>query len=253
MKRWLYIGGAFLILALIVFYFLYSSLDSIVKAAVEKYGSEITQAAVRLNSVKIELASGKGALRGLTVANPAGFKTDRAFSLGEISVQLDAASVMKDTVIIKEISISAPEVTYEFGLKGSNIDALKRNVDAYVARGKEQSGKGASPKDEGRGGKKLVVEHLYVRNGKVNISAPELQGKTASAALPDIHLADIGKKSDGATAGELAEQVLGAMGRGAANAAVSSEIGKMIGSAKLGIIGEKAKERGGALQKFFGK
>ena len=120
-------------------------------------------------------------------------------------------------------------------------------------RGKEQSGKGASPKDEGRGGKKLVVEHLYVRNGKVNISAPELQGKTASAALPDIHLADIGKKSDGATAGELAEQVLGAMGRGAANAAVSSEIGKMIGSAKLGIIGEKAKERGGALQKFFGK
>ena len=253
MKRLLYIGGAVLILAVILLYFLYSSLDSIVKAAVEKYGSEITQATVRLNSVRIELASGKGALRGLTVGNPPGFKTDRALSLGEISLQLDASSVMKDTVVIKEISISAPEVTYEFGLKGNNIDALKRNVDAYLARGKEPSGKAASPKDEGKEGKKLIVEQLYIRNGKVNVSATELQGKTASVPLPDIRLVDIGKKSGGATAGELAEQVLAAIGRGAANAAVSSEIGKMIGSAKLGVIGEKAKESGGALQKFFGK
>jgi hypothetical protein len=68
MKRRLYIGGGvvlgILILIAIGLYFLLSSLDSIVKAAVEKYGSEMTQATVRLNDVKIELTSGKGACRG---------------------------------------------------------------------------------------------------------------------------------------------------------------------------------------------
>ncbi len=127
MKRWLYISGGAIILVLVLItiglYIVYSSLDHIAKAAVEKYGSDMTQATVRLNSAKIELSSGNGALRGLTVGNPRGFKSERAFSLGEISLRLDVGSVMKDPVVIKEISITAPEVTYEFGLEGSNIDA----------------------------------------------------------------------------------------------------------------------------------
>ena len=35
MKRWLYIGGVILVLLVIGLYYLYSSLNSIVKAAVE--------------------------------------------------------------------------------------------------------------------------------------------------------------------------------------------------------------------------
>jgi hypothetical protein len=176
MKRWLYIGGgavlAILILVAIGVYFPLSSLDSIVKAGVEKYGSDMTQVTVKLDDVKIELTSGKGALRGLTVGNPPGFKSDRALSLGEIGLQLDTGSVTKDTIVIKEISITAPEVTYEFGLKGSNLDALKRNVDAYSAQGKDK-GK-AADSATGEDGKKMVIEHLYVRNGKVNVSATEI-------------------------------------------------------------------------------
>jgi hypothetical protein len=263
MKRWLYIGGgvilAILILIAIGVYFLVSSLDSIVKAAVEKYGSEMTQATVKLSDVKIELTSGKGALRGLTVGNPSGFKSTRALSLGEISVSLDTGSVTKDTVVIKEISITAPEVTYEFGLKGSNLDALKKNIDAYTALGKDKSEPAASAKSGGEGGKKLVIEQLYIRNGKVNVSATELQGKTASASLPDIHLTDIGKKSGGATAGEVAEQVLNAIGRGATRAAATTDVAGLLEKAKggaagvPGAVGEAAKEGGAGLKKLFGK
>jgi len=261
MKRWLYIGGGafavILILVAIGAYYLFSSLDAIVKAAVEKYGSEMTRAAVKLNDVEIEIASGKGTLRGLSVGNPSGFKSERALSLGEISLQLDVGTVTKNTVVIKEISIAAPEVTYEFSLKGSNLDALKRNVDAYSGEGKEKSK--AAGGEKGGEGKKLVIEHLYVRNGKVNISAPELQGKTASVALPDIHLTDIGKKSGGATAGEVGEQVLGAFSRGAARAAATTDIGGLIEKAKGGAagipdaLGGAAKESGAGLKKLFGK
>jgi hypothetical protein len=259
MKRWLYIGGGvvlgILILVAIGLYFLLSSLDSIVKAAVEKSGSDMTQATVRLNDVEIEMTSGKGALRGLTVGNPPGFKSERALSLGEIALQLDVGSVTKDPVVIKEISIAAPEVTYEFSLKESNFDALKQNVDAYGAQGK---GKAAKKKTD-EAGKKLVIEHLYIRNGKVNVSVTELQGKTASTSLPDIHLTDIGKKTGGATAAEVAEQVLAAIGQGAARAAATTDIGGLLDKPKggaagvAGTLGEAAKEGATGLKGLFGK
>jgi hypothetical protein len=155
-------------------YFLLSSLDSIVKAAVENYGSEMTQARVQVDDVEIELTSGKGALRGMTVGNPPGFKSERALGLAQIGLQLDVGSVAKDTVLIKEITITAPEVSYEFALKGSNLEALKQNVDAYSAQGRDKS-KAAEKTDEE--GKKLIVEHLYIRDGKVNVSATDLQVK----------------------------------------------------------------------------
>ncbi len=79
-------------------------------------------------------------------------------------------------------------------------------MDAYTAQGKDKSKGAESPKESRKEGKKLIVERLNIRNGKVKVSATELEGKTASAALPDIRLTDIGKKSGGATAGELADR-----------------------------------------------
>jgi hypothetical protein len=177
-------------------------------------------------------------------------------SLGEIGLQLDVGSVTKDTVVIKEISISAPEVTYEFGLKVSNLDALKQNVDAYGAKGKDKSKPADSEKKTDEEGKKMVVEHLYVRNGKVNVSATELRGKTASASLTDIHLTDIGKKTGGATAGEVAEQVLAAISREAARAAAKTEIAGLVDKAKggaAGALGGVTKEAPSGLKGLFGK
>jgi hypothetical protein len=259
MKRWLFIGGGvvlgILILIGIGLYFLLSSLDSIVKAAVEKSGSEMTQATVKLDEVKIELTSGQGALRGLTVGNPSGFKSDRALSLGELGLQLDTGSVTTDTIVIKEISITAPEANYEFGLKGSNLDALKQNVDAYGAQGKDKSkpADSAKPGDEG---KKLIIENLYIRKGNVNVSSTEFQDKTASASLPEIHLTGIGKKTGGATAAEVAEQVLTAITREAARAAATTDIGGLIDKAKgsaAGALGGATKEGASGLKGLFGK
>lgn len=251
MKRWLYIGGVLLVLIAIGMYLLFSSLNSIVKAAVEKIGSDVTQVQVQLKEVNIELSSGKGALRGLTVGNPPGFKTERALSLGEISLQIDPGSVIQETVVIKEIVIGAPEITYELGDQGSNFDALKRNIDAYTGKGKDKGKVPKSADDGSGGGKKLVVEHLYVRNGKVNINATVLQGKSLSAALPDIHLTNIGKQKGGATAGELAQQVLAAIGQGATKVVTSPDISKLVGSTRAGAADVKGIGEG--LKKLFGK
>lgn len=203
MKRWIIIGGVVLVAVIaLVVYTVFTSLDSIIKAAIEKYGTEITQTTVRLNRVKISLTDGEGALRGLSVGNPTGFQTDHSFELGEIKVALDIGTITADPVVIKEILIDKPVVTYELGPKGSNLDAIQRNVQAYMGPG------GDGSKADAGEGPKLVIENLYVKGGKVNVRATVLKGQELSATLPDVHIRDIGKGKGGASAGEVAKRIM---------------------------------------------
>ena len=192
-------------------YYVYASLDSLIQEAVEKYGSEITQAEVRLDRAELDPISGNGALRGLKVGNPEGFETPSVLELGAFSIELDMATILGDPVVIKEIVIDKPKVTYELNATGSNVAAIQKNADDYMAKhGLGQEG----------GGPKLVIENLYIRNGTVRVSAGILQGKTLSASLPDIHLTDIGKETGGASPAEVAERIIKSLS-GAATAAVA--------------------------------
>ena len=62
MKKILIGAGVVIAVLAIVVYVVVSQSGSIIKAAVEKYGSEITQAKVTLNEVDLSLTSGKGTL-----------------------------------------------------------------------------------------------------------------------------------------------------------------------------------------------
>ena len=66
-------------------YYVLSSLDGMVKTAIETYGSQATETTVLVDSVQIVLKDGSGAIRGLTVGNPQGFATPQAFSLGQVA------------------------------------------------------------------------------------------------------------------------------------------------------------------------
>ena len=204
MKRMVGIGGGLLIVVFIAVFFLYSSLDTIITSAIEKFGSEITQTQVTLKETKISATDGKGALRGFRMTNPENFKTENSVEFDEISIALDIKTITEDTIVVKDITISGPRITYEHSTNGSNIDAIKKNVDSYLGTGKGSSEK----KSGGEGGKKLIVEKLSILNGKANVSASILQGKTMSVDLPNIVLKDIGKSKGGATPGEVASKVI---------------------------------------------
>lgn len=210
MKRFV-MGLAVLVVILVVgVLVLYSSLGAIITKAVNTQGPEIVQAPVDLKETEIDATSGKGTLRSLVIGNPEGFETESFFKMDEIQITLDTDSITSDTVIIKEIFIQAPEVTYELGENGSNIDAIQRNINAFV---KKHGGSSASREKsaEKENGIKLIIEHVYVKNGKVNISATLLGGKALTVPLPDLHLKDIGKKDKGVTPGEAVQSVIKAL------------------------------------------
>lgn len=203
------------VVAIGVFVFL-GNLNDIVRAAVEKVGSDMTQTNVTLNEVDIELTSGRGALRGFRVTNPSGFSDDDAFKFDEVSVAIDIASVNSDPVIIKEVVIAGPEVLYEFGKEGgSNLDRINRNVQSRVGGGGSSSGGGDAPN--------IVIEKLVLRNGKVAVIAPLLNERLA-VPMPTIELTGIGKDGQGATPEEIADQVVDAILKGAQNAVAQARI-----------------------------
>ena len=248
MKKGLLIGiGGVAVLIVAVVIFFISSIDSIIKQVVEEVGSKTTKTEVSLSAASVSLSDGRAALRGLTVGNPAGFKTDSAFSLGEISVTLDAANTTDKQIVIKEIAINAPQVTYEIGSNGSNIDAIQKNVES--ATGGSSGGSSAKSGDEGP---KLIIDNLYVRSGKIRVSAPLMGGKTMDASLPTIHLKDIGRDKGGASPAEVAQQVIAKLTSGVGNviggldlSSITDVAGKAADMAK-GAAGEAAKAVEGA-------
>jgi len=222
MKKVLWIGGgavAVIVAVIIaVAIYIYSSLDDIVETAIERFGSEATKTEVAVDGVSISPTDGKGSLSGLSVGNPAGFSSSNAFELGAISLAVDTGSVTSDVVVVNEIVVAAPVVNYEFGDSGSNLDAIKANVDAYA---KSFGGGGGSSAESG-GETKLIIENLVIHDGEANVSGGLLGDKSVGTAIPSIHLKDIGKKKGGASPAEVAERIIDSL-----TASVTGAVGKL--------------------------
>lgn len=188
-------------------WWLYNSLDAQVASAIRRYGPEITGVPVTLSKATINPLDGKAALHGLVIGNPVGFRSEQALSLGEISMTLDIGSLTTDVIRIKALTLIKPEITYESASGKSNLEVLQQHIEQSLVR-EHGNRKGAQDSESG---KKLIIEHLYVKNATARVSTELLNGKTVSLPIPDLHLQDIGRKSDGVTAGEVTQQILGSI------------------------------------------
>ena len=148
------------------------------------------------------------------IGNPDGFKTNQALSLGEISMTLDIGSLTTDMIRIKELTLIKPEITYEYVSGKSNLDVLQRNIERSIGQNNQKT----QPSESG---KKLVIEHLYVKSATTRVSAELLGGEAVSVPIPDLHLKGIGGKSGGVTAGEATNQILGSIVRQVSTAMTS--------------------------------
>jgi hypothetical protein len=110
-------------------------------------------------------------------------------------------------VIVHDITIDSPAITYERGKGGTNLDAIQKHIAAYVARSVPVSsaGDGSAPVADTR--HKFVIEKLSIRGAKVTMTTAGLKGQGVSFDIPDIELTDIGKGRGGVTASEAANLV----------------------------------------------
>lgn len=233
--------------------FVWSNLDGIVKDAIQTYGSEATKTRVTVADVKLKLESGHASISGLNVGNPSGFSDPNIFELGEISVKVDISTMNQNPIIIDEIIIKAPAVVYEINKLGvSNVDVLKKNLGVS-----ESSSDSSSGGDE----VKMIIRKLVVEGTKAKVRIAALGGKDQSVSLPAIRLKDVGKKSGGATAAEVAQilssKLLGNVKNSVAKIGVNKYLGKGADAFKQGALDKIGAGVGGAagdaMKGLFGK
>ena len=192
------IGGA---------WWIYASRDRLVKRAIEELGPQLTGVPITVKRVRLEPVDGKGSIAGLVVGNPAGYSAPNALTLGEARLAINFSTLTSSVVHVKEVVIESPAVTYERGPGGDNLTAIQKHIDQEVARLTGSSGGGPASSS----GRKFIIDHVYVRNARMTYGALTLP-------MPDVHLRDVGKQSNGASAGEVVKTVWSSIASGASNA-----------------------------------
>jgi hypothetical protein len=207
------------------------SLDSVVKKGVETVGPMLTKTTVTLDKAQFGLMAGRMDLAGLVVGNPEGFKTPSAIQVGQVSIQVKPGSVMSDVVEIDEITIKAPEITYEHrGLTDSNLKAILDNVAAFS--GPAAKDEATPAKEKAATEKRFKVKLINIEGAKVNLSTTILGGSAASLPLPTLKMENIGTSGDGVSAGELTKEILGKILKGVTEVVTQS---LTTGDAKTGL------------------
>lgn len=201
MLKKILISLVFVVLVLGVGILLY--LDSIVESGIEVVGSRVLGTGVTVTTVNLSPLNGAGSISGLSVENPGDFSADYIFELQDVSVDIDVASVMSDTVLIESVVLTEPTITYETRLVDSNLGALLDNLTTSGDSG--AGGEGSSG-----GGKQLIIRELLIEGPQLNLSAANL---TAPIPLPDIRLENIGEPGDSASPAEVLGEVLAAVNR----------------------------------------
>jgi len=223
------VGIVLVVLIVVVVLFL----GQVVKTAIETVGPQVAGVEMTLDKASINLLAGDVKIKGLVIGNPEGFKTPSLMELSQFVVDLDMGSLFTDTIVIKQIHIDGPQITYERGLRASNLSALQDNLasDEEADPAEEPEEKPAKKKSD-KPAKKVVIEDFLFENGKVNVSITLAGGKQMTVPLAPIHLENIGKDSGGASITEIVNEVIGAITKSVGQAVAAS--GDLAGDALKG-------------------
>lgn len=213
--------------------------DSLVRAAVVRYAPDILGAPVSLGDVRISLRRGRAGLSDLVIGNPPGFASDHAMRLARVDVGLEVGSLFSDEIIIDEIAINGPELTFELGAGGSNFAAISKNAEAATA---DMTGGNEETTDQDT--PRLVIRKLDITDGQVQVIANIGGARGTSVSLPDIHLRNLGRAGAGLTPQEAAKKIVGTLAAAATRAVSSSGISGLVGqSVNAGDVTRSVKTR----------
>ncbi|MEH6551800.1 MAG: hypothetical protein V7744_17630 [Pseudomonadales bacterium] len=220
MKIILKIVALLVLVAIAGVVYLAFNLGGIIKDGVEEYAPPLVGSPVTVSSVQILPLSGSGAIRGFDVGQPSGYGEGNIISVGTADISVDIESLTQDVVIIKSISIDSPMVHYI--QKDNNND----NVRALMKAIEQNTGSSSSAGDTGDSGagKKIIIDEFTLSNMLVKATSPLLGDEDFEVILPTIRLTEIGRKSGGQHADELARdlgrQLTSAIKDGLANSSV---------------------------------
>lgn len=226
-----------------------SNLDSLVESAIEEVGPQVTQTVVTVDEVNLSLLSGLGEIKGLTLGNPEGFKSDYAFYMAHIALQIEPKSLLQPVYVIKQVTIDGAKIIAEQKAMTTNLQALLNNIEKSTGSGStatQEKTQERSDTSTESSEPRLMVEKISITNNSVSLNTEHWGEKELK--IPDIQLTNIGSKDQGLTAEELANVLLKHVTREAEKQA-TKELEKIAKEKAKKKITEKLKDK---LNSLFG-
>ncbi len=242
MKKFLIILGVLAVLGIAAVVYVSMHLGEIVTAGMNRYGPQLTQTRLTLQSATISPFSGVGTLNNLVIGNPKGWSENDLASLGKVHIEVVPSSLRGDHIVLNEVIIEAPVFNYETKIINSNVNDLLKNIEQALGGAKPADAKSAAGPQ-----KKFSVKKFRLVDGKVRVG---LVGTATTVPLPVIEIDELGTKEGGVTAAEAASivmnQVVGKIVSATAGAA--TDLLKTGGAASA----ESMKKAGEAIKGLFG-
>jgi hypothetical protein len=241
MKKLLTILGVLVGLALVGGLVLMFTIGPIITKGVNTFGPKITGTKVTLDSVSVSPFTGSFTMKGLFVGNPEGWKSDKAFYMGQVHVSVSPLSVPgallgSGHIVVKEVLIDSPQFVYETNVVNSNIKDLLKNIEKATGGGAAtpETKPADKPADKPAKPLKFEVKSFRLENAKVTLG---VGAAAATLPMPPITITDLGTKEGGITPDQAAVKVVtnilggivsavaqsvGQIGSGAADAATGA-------------------------------
>ena len=199
-----------LVVAALVAGWLY--LEPLVKGVVHKYGTQIVGTEVNLGGFSLNPLKGEVSISGLTVANPKGYSAPNLLSLGGVSVKVNPKSLLSDTIVVENVAISKPEITYEMpDFTTSNVMQIQQNVAKNTASSAkaEPSEEKAEVKAENTGAsKKVIIRKVLVEDGALSAITPLQKNDNAlTLNMPAIEITGIGEEKQAMSISESVTEI----------------------------------------------
>lgn len=240
-KKYLKITGITLVVLL---FFSVLFRDYVIEFSVENAGSMLLGVPVKMGSFNSSLTNGTVEIKDLTVGNPAGYKSEHAFKLGFVRVDLALDTLLSKMVVVEEITVRGMNVDFELGLGRSNLTDLKNNLETWTA--KEKAKKTASSKPA----QSVLIKLIQMEENKIQFSNSLLNATVPVPLLP-LKLTDIG--GEGQSLAETLDSLFGYLIKAISNACAN--VGGAVGDAVAG-LGNKTQDAvktGGDAVKNAGK
>ena len=166
------------------------SLNEFVKQQIETVGTQVTKQNVTVQAVDIQLTQGAGSILGLNLANPSQYKATHAFTLGEVTLDINLKSLTSSPIVIDAIVIKDPKFFAELTSDGnSNIQDL---IDAIDNTSKSEATT-TTPEQASSGEEtKLSVSKIVLEGTELMVDLSALGNKAHQAVIPSIHLRGVG-------------------------------------------------------------
>ncbi len=154
-------------------------IDSIAKRGIEAGGTQALGVTTTLDSASVGMLSGKFAMSGLTVDNPAGFEGD-FLKLGKGEVEASLSTLRSDVIVLPLLALRDVKLDLQRTATGSNYQVILDNLK------KLQSGQKPPSPDEPK--KLFKINEVSITNVMVHV---DLLGGPANLTALDVPIAEV--------------------------------------------------------------